>query len=172
MKTKTINARALLACYRRDARTPSVGLTLILRSCDKCYDSVIKSTLLCQRHTTRHDHYRGSIPQKEKQKKIFISVHRWLNSVCSLFLRPFGSKRPKVERSCFLQCLRKQNAPRQNPNAFGFCSRFSLFFLDEKESLKGITVFGGRLSGCLHTSRLATNGVNTLTRVSFSTRGF
>ena len=51
-------------------------------------------------------------------------------------------------------------------------SRFSWFFLDEKVSLKGITVFVGRLSGCLHTSRLTTNGVNTLTRVSFSARGF
>ena len=52
------------------------------------------------------------------------------------------------------------------------CSRFSRFFLDEKESLKGMTVFGSRLSGCLHTSRLETNSVNTLTRVSFSARGF
>jgi hypothetical protein len=51
-------------------------------------------------------------------------------------------------------------------------SWFSRFFLDEKESLKGITVFGERLSGRLHTSSLATNGVNTLTRVSFSARGF
>ena len=120
MKTKTII-------------TPSVGLTLILSICAKCYGSVIKSTLLCQRHTTRHDHYRGSIPQKERQKKPFFSEQRWLNSVRSLF---------------------------------------SWFFLDEKESLKGITVFGERLSVCLHTSRLATNGVNTLTRVSFSARGF
>ena len=52
------------------------------------------------------------------------------------------------------------------------CSRFSWFYLDEKESLKGITVFGERLSGGLHTSRLAINGVNTLARVSFSARGF
>ena len=49
---------------------------------------------------------------------------------------------------------------------------FSCFFLDEKDSLKGITVFALRLSECLHTSRLTTNGVNTLTRVSFSARGF
>ena len=57
---------------------------------------------------------------------------------------------------------------------FGFASAygFSCFFLDEKESLKGITVFALRLSECLHTSRLTTNGVNTLTRVSFSARGF
>ena len=120
MKTKTI-------------KTPSVGLTLILSICDKCYGSVIKSTLLCQRHTPRPDHRRGSIPQKEKQEKPFFSGH-------SMF---------KYMRSWF-----------------------SLFFLDEKESLKGITVFGGRLSGCLHTSRLTTNGVNTLKRVSFSARGF
>lgn len=120
MKTKTI-------------KTPSMGLTLILSICDKCYGTVIKSALLCQPHTTRHDHWRSSIPQKEKQVKPFSSVHRWLNSV------------------------RK---------------RFSWFCLDVKESLKGITVFGGRQSGCLHTSRLATNGVNTLTRVSFAARGF
>ena len=146
MKTKTI-------------KNPSVGLTLILNICDKCYGSVIKSTLLCQRHTTCHNHYRGAIPQKKKQKKTFISVYCWLNSVRSLFFR-------------FLQCLREQDAPRQNLNAFGFCSRFSLFLLAEKESLKGITVFGVRLSGCLHTSRLTTNGVNALTRASFSARVF
>ena len=33
-------------------------------------------------------------------------------------------------------------------------------------------VFVVGLSGCLHTSWLATNGINTLTRVSFSPRGF
>ena len=49
-------------------------------------------------------------------------------------------------------------------------SLFFWFFLDEKESLKGITVFVGRLAGCLHTSRITTNGVNTLTSVSFSAR--
>ena len=149
-----------------------MGLTLILSICDKCYGSVIKSTLLCQRHTTCHDHYRAlsvatldesgkpsAIPQKQKQKKTFISVYSWLNSVRSLFFR-------------FLQCLREQDAPRQNLNAFGFCSRFSLFLLAEKESLKGITVFGVRLSGCLHTSRITTNTVNALTRASFSARVF
>ena len=116
MKTKTI-------------KNPSVGLTLILSICDKCYGSVVKSLLLRHSHTTRHNHCHGSIPQKEKPrfaKKTFFSVR----------------------------------------------SRFSFFFLDEKESLKGITVFGERLSGCLHTSRLATNGVNALPRVSFSARGF
>jgi hypothetical protein len=46
------------------------------------------------------------------------------------------------------------------------------FFLDEKESLKGITGFAGRLAGCLHTSSITANGVITLTSVSFSTRGF
>ena len=51
-------------------------------------------------------------------------------------------------------------------------SLFSWFFLDEKESLKGITVFVGRLAGCLHTSSITTNGVNTLISVSFSARGF
>ena len=120
MKTKTI-------------KNPSVVLTLILSICDECYGSVIKSTLLCQRHTTRPDHCRGSIPQKEKQEKPFSSVHSTLK-----YMR----------------------------------SWFSCFFLDEKESLKGITVFGERLSVCLHTSSLATNDVNTLTRVSFSARGF
>ena len=52
------------------------------------------------------------------------------------------------------------------------CSLFFGFFLAEKESLKGITVFVGRQAGGLHTSRITTNGVNTLTRVSFSARGF
>ena len=51
-------------------------------------------------------------------------------------------------------------------------SLFFGFFLDEKECLKGITVFVGRLAGCLHTSRITTKGVNTLTSVSFSARGF
>ena len=114
-------------------KTPSVGLTLILSICDKCYDSVFKSTLLRQSHTTRHNHCRGSIPQKEKQRKPFFSVHRWFNCVRSLF---------------------------------------SWFFLDEKESLKGITVYVVRLSECLHLSRIRTNGVNTLTSVSFSERVF
>ncbi len=49
-------------------------------------------------------------------------------------------------------------------------SLFFWLFLDEKESLKGITVFVGRLAGCLHTSRITTKGVNTLTSVSFSAR--
>lgn len=49
---------------------------------------------------------------------------------------------------------------------------FSWFFLDEKASLKGIALFGVKQSVCLHTSRLTTNGVNTLTSVSFSARGF
>ena len=120
MKTKTI-------------KTPSVGLTLILSICDKCYDSVFKSTLLRQSHITRHNHCRDSIPQKEKQRKPFFSLHSGFNYVRSLFF---------------------------------------WFFLDEKESLKGITVFVGRLAGCLHTSRITTNGVNTLIRVSFSARGF
>ena len=93
MKTKTI-------------KKPSVGLTLILSISDKCYNSVVKSTLLCQRHITCHDHYRGLIPQKKKQEKPFSSVYRRLNSVRSLFFR---------------------------------------FLLAEKESLKGITVFGVRL---------------------------
>ena len=51
-------------------------------------------------------------------------------------------------------------------------SRFSWFFLDEKDSLKGITVFVLMQYVCLHASRLITNGVNTLTSVSFSARGF
>ena len=116
MKTKTI-------------KTPSVGLTLILSICDKCYGSVIKSTLLCQRHTPRPDHRRGSIPQKEKQEKQLLLLD-------------------KMEK------------------------RFSLFFLDEKESLKGITVLVVRLSGCLHTSRIRTNSVNAQQRASLSERGF
>ena len=120
MKTKTI-------------KTPSVGLTLILSICDKCYDSVFKSTLLRQSHTTRHNHRSGSIPQKEKQRKPFFSALSRFNYVRSMF---------------------------------------SWFFLDEKESLKGITLFVGKLAGCLHTSRITTNTVNTLTRVSFSERGF
>ena len=53
----------------------------------------------------------------------------------------------------------------------GMCAAyFFWFFLDEKESLKGITVFVGRLAGCLHTSRITTKGVNSLTSVSFSAR--
>ena len=51
-------------------------------------------------------------------------------------------------------------------------SRFSWFFLDEKDSLKGMTVFVLMQYVCLHTSRLITKGVNTLTSVSFSARGF
>ena len=59
-----------------------MGLMLILSICDNCYDSVFKSTLLRQSHITRHNHCRGSIPQKEKQRKPFFSLHeqclRWL----------------------------------------------------------------------------------------------
>ena len=51
-------------------------------------------------------------------------------------------------------------------------SWFFGFYLDEKESLQGITVAVVRLAGCLHTSRITTDSVNTLTRVSFSARGF
>ena len=118
---------------KKTIKTPSVGLTLILSLCAKCYDSVFKSMLLRQSHTTRHNHCRGSIPQKEKQRKPFLSLHSRINCMCSLYF---------------------------------------WFFLAEKESLKGITVFVGRQAGCLHTSRITTNGVNTLTRVSFSARGF
>ena len=46
------------------------------------------------------------------------------------------------------------------------------FCLFEKESLKGLTVLVVSLAGCLHTSRIITNGVNTLIRVSFSERCF
>ena len=46
------------------------------------------------------------------------------------------------------------------------------FCLDEKESLQGMTVADVRLAGCLHTSRITTDSVNTLIRVSFSARGF
>ena len=47
-----------------------------------------------------------------------------------------------------------------------------LFFLYEKESLKGLTVLVVSLAGCSHTSRIKTNGVNTLIRVTFSERVF
>ena len=113
-----------------------MGLMLFESICAQRYDSVFKSTLLRQSHTTRHNHWRGSIPQKKNHaiaKKPFFSVHCWFKYVRS---------------------------------------RFSWFFLDEKDSLKGITVFVLRQYVCLHTSRLITNGVNTLTSVSFSARGF
>ena len=61
MKTKTI-------------KTPSVGLILFQSLCAQCYDSVFKSTLLRQSHTTRHTHWRGSSPQKEKPQKTIHSV--------------------------------------------------------------------------------------------------
>ena len=78
MKTKTI-------------KTPSVGLMLILSICDKWYGSVIKSTLLCQRHTTRPDHWRGLIPQKEKtEKNIFLISASLANSVRSRFFLVFS----------------------------------------------------------------------------------
>ena len=47
---------------------------------------------------------------------------------------------------------------------------FYCFCLDEKESLQGITALVVRLSECLHTSRIRTDGVEALTRVSFSAR--
>ena len=116
MKTKTI-------------KTPSMGLKLLVSFCAKCHDSVVKSQLLRHSHTTRHNHWDGSSPQKEKPR---------------FAKKPFFSVR----------------------------SRFSWFFLSEKESLKGLTAWVVRLSGCLHTSRISTHGVNILTRVSLSERGF
>ena len=98
-------------------KTPSVGLTLILSICDKCYGSVVKSTLSRQSHTTRHNHLRGSIPQKEKPR--FAKKH--------LFLL---DKHDELKK------------------------RFSWFFLDEKESLKGITVLVIKLAGCLHLEQI------------------
>ena len=61
MKTKTI-------------KTPSVGLQLFQSLCAQCYDSVFKSALLHQSHTTSHNHWGGSSPQKEKTKKTIHSV--------------------------------------------------------------------------------------------------
>ncbi len=112
-----------------------MGLKLLVSFCAKCHDSVVKSQLLRHSHTTRHNHWCGSSPQKEKprfaKKQLLLSANK--------------DKREK---------------------------RFSWFFLSEKESLKGLTAWVVRLSGCLHTSRISTHGVNTLTRVSLSERGF
>ena len=72
-----------------------MGLKLLVSFCAKCHDSVVKSRLLRHSHATRHNHWHGSSPQKEKHrfaKKTFFFVR----------------------------------------------SRFSCFFLSEKESLKGV----------------------------------
>ena len=45
------------------------------------------------------------------------------------------------------------------------CKRFSLFFLDEKETPERVNSFSLRLSGCLHTSRIKLRALMTLTRV-------
>ena len=132
-----------------------MGLKLLVSFCAKCHDSVVKSQLLRHRHTTRHNHWHGSSPQKEKPR--FAE-------------KQFFSVRSRFSWSLLFQ--RTPDAPRHNPNKFGFCPRFSWFFLSEKESLKGLTALVVRLSGCLHTSRISTHGVNTLARVSLSERGF
>ena len=49
-------------------KTPSVGLKLSVSFCAKCHDSVVKSQLLRHSHTTRHNHWHGSSPQKEKPR--------------------------------------------------------------------------------------------------------
>ena len=49
---------------------------------------------------------------------------------------------------------------------------FHCFCLDEKDSRQGITALVVRLSECLHTSRMRTEGVEALKRVSFSTRSY
>ena len=56
MKTKTI-------------KTPSVGLILSESICAQWYAFGFKSTLLRHSHTTFHNHWCGSSPQKEKPRK-------------------------------------------------------------------------------------------------------
>ena len=53
-----------------------------------------------------------------------------------------------------------------------FSAQRAVFFLFEKDDPERVTVLVLSLYGCLHTSRIRTNGVNTLKRVSFSERGF
>ena len=85
----------------------------------------------------------------------------------SLKARFYARVTPLDTTTAVVQSHRRKNSENRYVR-----SLFSWFFLDEKEFLKGITVFVGRLAGCLHTSRITTNGVNTLTSVSFSARGF
>ena len=118
-----------------------MGFMLKMSICAKRHGSVVKSQLLRHSHTTRHNHRRGSILQKEKTR--FAK-----NTTFGILVSRLLTLAVSIEKC------------------------FSCFFLDEKDSLKGITEFALRLSECLHTSRLTTNGVNALPRVSFSARGF
>ena len=52
-------------------------MLLFQSPCAQCYDSVFKSMLLHQSHTTIHYHRRGSSPQKEKPKKQFIRYYMY-----------------------------------------------------------------------------------------------
>ena len=45
-----------------------MGLKLLVSFCAKCHDSVVKSQLLRHSHATRHNHWHGSSPQKEKPR--------------------------------------------------------------------------------------------------------
>ena len=83
----------------------------------------------------------------------------------SIKARFYASVIPLNTTTAVVQSHRRKNSENRYVR-----SLFFGFFLDEKESLKGITVFVGRLAGCLHTSRITTNGDNTLTSVSFSAR--
>ena len=131
----------MLNINTKTRKTPSVGFKLSLSFCAKCHDFVVKSQLLRHSHTTRHNHRRGSILQKEKTRFAKKTMFEIL-----------------VSRLLTL--------------AVGVEKCFSCFFLSEKESPKGLTALVVRLSGRLHTSRISTYDVNTLTRVSLSERGF
>ena len=64
-----------------------MGLKLSLSFCAKCHDSVVKSQLLRHSHTTRHNHYHGSSPQKEKprfaKKHFSLCAAGFLGLCCS-----------------------------------------------------------------------------------------
>ena len=96
MKTKTI-------------KTPSVGLILFQSLCAQCYDSVFKSALLRQSHTTRHNHWCGSSPQKEKPrfaKKQLSLKYKHENNVFFVFpLMMFSVAKQRVMMAGLLREL-------------------------------------------------------------------
>ena len=85
-----------------------MGLMLFDSICAQCYDSVFKSTLLRQSHTTCHNHWRGSIPQKKNHaitKKPSCALknrlrHRNYQPVCKIVFKVFRNDSFDIHRMC------------------------------------------------------------------------
>ena len=112
-----------------------MGLILFQSLCAQCYDSVFKSALLRQSHTTRHNHWCGSSPQKEKPKKQFIQYYMFRTMKIIFIVFPLkmslvaeqrvmmaGLLRELAHRQKAMPSAQKREAQRHQQRGFsGFC---------------------------------------------------